>query len=174
MSMHTQSDIRKGTVNRGRTRTEGRNSKNWKYCIQSSPPVLRAAESISLHFTRTESEVLGARGKEGMKEFDGALPSSFLLLELLLELLKKSKNKKETNLILNVFCFLQITLFEGKTQIFCYNHLMILIKKNTRHHLKAIYSSRVNTILKVSSEFLPGYSTQQRQEAFLIYIRYIR
>ena len=52
-------------------------------------PVLRAAESISLHFTRTESEVHGARGKEGMKEFDGALPSSFLLLELLLELLKK-------------------------------------------------------------------------------------
>lgn len=28
------------------------------------PPVRRAAASISLHFNRTESEVLGARGKD--------------------------------------------------------------------------------------------------------------
>jgi len=32
-----------------------------------------------------------------MKEFDGALPSSFLLLELLLELLKKDKEKTNVN-----------------------------------------------------------------------------
>lgn len=81
----------------GGTETEKEIVKTPKIVYKSSPPVLRAAESISLHFTRTESEVLGARGKEGMKEFEGAVPSSFLLLELLLELLKKGKKKATIN-----------------------------------------------------------------------------
>lgn len=105
--------------------------KTWKIVYKSSPPVLRAAESISLHFTRTESEVLGARGKEGMKEFEGALPSSFLLVELLLELLKKGKRK----LLLMVFPPLQITLFQGKTQVFCDIHLMVFQTKRTQASL---------------------------------------
>lgn len=56
-----------------------------------SPPVLRAAANISLHFIRTESDVLGARGKEEGKVSEEALASSFLLLELLLELLNGQK-----------------------------------------------------------------------------------
>lgn len=97
-----------------------------------------------------------------MKEFEGALPSSFLLLELLLELLKK--DRKKTNI--NIFSLLQITLFQGKTQVFCYIYLMVFQKKNTGHLRKATYSSRVNTILKVSLEYSPGYSTQETQQVF--------
>ena len=53
---------------------------------QHLPPVRRAAASISLHFNRTESEVLGARGKDETY-VSRALVSSFLLLMLPLELL---------------------------------------------------------------------------------------
>lgn len=101
--------------------------------------------------------MLGARGKEGMKEFEGALPSSFLLLELLLELLKKGKMKTNINVFLPL---LQITLFVGKIRSFCYTHLMVFQNKNTGHLFEVIYSSRVNTIFKVSLDYSLGYSTQ--------------
>lgn len=78
---------------------------------------------------------------------------------------KKKKSKKTKNLIINVFCILQITLFEGNPQIFCYNPLMILIEEHKMlSKVNIRYHSRVKTILRVSSEYLPGYSTQQRQQ----------
>lgn len=49
------------------------------------PPVCSAAVIRALHLIRTESEVMGARGKVEMSELDGST-GSLLLLELLLEL----------------------------------------------------------------------------------------
>ena len=62
---------------------------------QHLPPVRRAAASISLHFNRTESEVLGARGKDETY-VSRALVSSFLLLMLPLELLEYTHRHKKT------------------------------------------------------------------------------
>ena len=59
------------------------------------PPVRRAAASISLHFNRTESEVLGARGKDETY-VSRALVSSFLLLMLPLELLEYTHTHRHT------------------------------------------------------------------------------
>lgn len=81
-----------------------------------------------------------------MKEFEEALPSSFLLLELLLELLEKGKKKTS---ITYVFPSSDDFVLGQNTDLLLYL-LMILkkIKENTGHFLKAIYGSGGNKIFK--------------------------
>lgn len=57
------------------------------------PPVCKALDSISLHLIRTESDVPGARGKVAINVLGVTSTDSLLLLELLLELREKTRNK---------------------------------------------------------------------------------
>lgn len=58
------------------------------------PPVCKALDSISLHLIRTESDVPGARGKVAINVLGVTSTDSLLLLELLLELREKIRNKE--------------------------------------------------------------------------------
>lgn len=58
------------------------------------PPVCKALDSISLHLIRTESDVLGARGKVAINVLAVTSADSLLLLELLLELSENTRNRE--------------------------------------------------------------------------------
>ena len=62
--------------------------------MRGLPPVCRAVDISSLHLRRTESEVTGARGKVAISVL-GVASARSLLLELLLELLTQTENKRK-------------------------------------------------------------------------------